>query len=40
VLYLASDAAAFMTGSVVTLDGGITAGRPRLTPGPPAATQG
>jgi NAD(P)-dependent dehydrogenase (short-subunit alcohol dehydrogenase family) len=29
VLYLASDAAAFMAGSVVTLDGGITAGRAR-----------
>jgi NAD(P)-dependent dehydrogenase (short-subunit alcohol dehydrogenase family) len=29
VLFLASDAAAFMAGSVVTLDGGITAGRVR-----------
>ena len=29
VLYLASDAAAFVNGAVLTLDGGITAGRPR-----------
>jgi NAD(P)-dependent dehydrogenase (short-subunit alcohol dehydrogenase family) len=29
VLFLVSDAAAFMNGAVLTLDGGITAGRPR-----------